>query len=175
MSHDQHDPYYDSVRNERKLADRVMLSLDGYDAGFSRRVSDIFEIDLWLERDRSPMIRGWISQAIRDIVDLYSIGPGSMLANLNLGPDLTSEPDTPNEYRYYPGLSSFSGDQIDEFSLAYKALSANIYNCLTRRLQPYIDEAFELGYQDIACSVFRYLPGVIVLNVRAISPFPDTP
>lgn len=175
MYQDHPGRYYDNVRNEKKLADRIMLGLDGYDTGFAQKVSAIFEIDQWLDRDRSPMLRSWISQAVREIIDMFSIGPGSMMINLNLGPDLGRDLDDPAEFKYYPGMSAFEQDKVDEFVLAYKALAVNIYHCLNSRLQPYIQEAFELGYQDIACSVFRYLPGVIVLNVRAISPYPDTP
>lgn len=175
MSQDQSNQYYNNVHNEKKLADRIMLGLDGFDTGFSKSVSDIFEIDLWMEHERSKMIRGWIDNSVREIIDVFSVGPGTMMSNINLGPDLNIDHLNDDEFRFYPGMRDFPQDKIDEFVLAYKALAANMYHCLNHKLQPYINEAFDLGYQDIACSVYRYLPGVVVLNVRAISPFPDTP
>ncbi len=168
------DPY-SNVRNELKLADRIIIDMDGYDLGFAKACSEIFSIDLWLDGLDSVMLRGWISTAIMEIVTLFTISPGTLYGTINLGPDLSPCRDNRMEYQYYPKLSSYSKEQLEEFSLAYKALAANMYACMNKKLRPYIDKAFELDYSDVACSVFRYAPGLLILNVRAILPFPNTP
>lgn len=163
------------MRNEQKLAERIIIGLDGYDTGFSRACSEIFHIDLWLDGAESVKLRGWITASVHEVINMFSVGPGTMMVAINMGPDLSADPENREEYKMYPGLSSFSKETIDEFVIAYKAFAANMYSSLNKKLEPYILEAFEMGYSDIACSVFRYAPNLLILNVRAITPFPDKP
>lgn len=147
---------------EPLLARRVIIDLDGFDNGFINRVSHILEIDYYKDGALSEKFRKWIEFCIKDIVELFSMNPSTLYGTINIGPD----------FKYLADLGfieeDYSDKQIDEFSIAYKALATNLYYTLTRRLQHLMDKTIDMGFSDMSCTVERYHLGMVILTVRAL-------
>lgn len=153
---------------ERLLAERVIVDLDGFDDGFIRRVCNIFQTDYYKDGASSDTLQGVIAFCVSEIVSLYTVNPTTMFGTINIGPDYQSL------YRDFPMFEDIARDEdLDEFSIAYKAFAANVFYVLSRKLRHLQDEAIELGFSDISCSVNRFKPGLLILNIRAIQEFPN--
>lgn len=153
---------------ERLLADRVIIDLDGFDIGFINRVCSIFHTDYYKDGASSDTIQGVIEFCVKDIVSLYTINPATLFGTINIGPDYAAL------YDEFPMFIEISQDEdLDDFDITYKAFAANVYYVLNRKLQYLQSEAIDLGYSDISCSVNKFKPGLLMLNVKAIQEFTD--
>lgn len=167
-------PYTGNTRPGRMLTEAAIIDLNGFDAEFMRECEKIFQINAWLDGLDGRCVRDWVRQAVSDVVELYTLNPGTLSGTLNMGPD----------YRYFPDLlherdsekTRFEARQYDEFEMAYKAFALNVAHHLTRMTEPFINEALALDYSDVAFTVVRYHPGCVVLAIRAIEPmYPTEP
>lgn len=148
-----------------EIVSRLLIDLRGYDSGFIRKCEEIFEINVRHDKLDGSMLMEWMEYTVSEIVSLFSINPTTLFGTINIGPNLS-------EYR---GIENYSSAQLDEFSLQYKAFATNVYQALSQKLEPYINESIDKGYSDVSCSVARFVPGALLLNMRAIQPFPEHP
>lgn len=163
-----HTSYNDSreLPKEEQIVSRLLIDLNGYDTGFLKKCEEIFEINRYLDGSQAKMLWTWMDITISEIIALYSINPMTLMGTINIGAD----------YRAYEeDMRRYSEEQFEEFNLAYKAFATNVYQHLSVRLERYVNQAIELGYSDIACSVGRYRENALLLNVRGIQPFSTTP
>lgn len=86
-----------------------------------------------------------------------------MFGTLNMGPDV----------RMYRDIGEYSERQIYEFENAYKALATHLTAILSTHLERYQTKAIDMGYSDVSCSVAKYMPGSLLLNMRGIQPFSE--
>lgn len=148
---------------EPLLADRLIIDLDGYDIGFNKRVCDIFEIDYYMDGRDSRLLRDWIEFSVNDIISLFSMNPSTLFGTINIGPDFKKLHEMGMDPKRFDNATQ------ELFSEAYKLFATNIYHVLARKLGNLLSKAIDMGFADISCTVHRYKPGLVVLNVNAMS------
>lgn len=142
--------------------------MNGLDGAFMKKCGEIFEINPWHDGDDGRMLRRWVGECIADIVSYFSINPQTMYGTLNLGPDPNTFRDIFPDHKNPSEISRrFSERQREDFDIAYKVLATNVCAVLSDKLEPYINEAIEEGYEDIVCSVEKYRIGMVIIQVRA--------
>lgn len=124
-------------------------------------MSEIFEIDPWLEGDDSVKLRKWHKQAITDIITWFSISPGSLNGSINAGVDP----------RDYAELEDMNVDQLIKFDGAYKATAIDVVSRLSEKFEREISAAIEDGFSDVEFSVIDYRLGMAIIDIRAIASF----
>lgn len=146
-----------------RLASRLIIDLNGYDAAFLKNCEKIFEIDSVLDGADSKLLMRWVTFAITDILELYTINPDTLYGTINIGPNIKKD---------YPEIyERFSVEQHEEFMLEYKTFATYAYTILGRRLELIISRGIDLGYPDIACHLDKYRPGMLLINVYGIGSF----
>lgn len=153
---------YQSPRSS-EIASRLFIDLKQYDMRFLKDCEQIFEINSKMERHGGRLLREYMEITISEIVALYSMNPLTLMGTLNIGPDV----------RQYPELQSYSQEVQDKFAHAYKSFATRVCSLLVDYLAEYQNKAIDMGYSDVQCSVARYVPGSLLLNMRGISPFPN--
>lgn len=153
---------YRSQRSS-EIVSRLFIDLRRFDLQFMRKCEEIFQINERLDRVGGQMLRDYLDITISEIVSLYSMNPSTIMGTLNIGAD----------FRQYPGLIDQPEEIQEEFNHAYKLFAVRMTEVLTDYLEEYRDKAIDMGYSDVSCSVARYVPGSLLLNMRGIMPFPD--
>lgn len=163
MSH-----FNDTRTRSQRLADRLIIDLRGFDYDFIKSTCDIFHTDYYRDGKDSRNIRDWVQLCISDIVALFSFNPQTIHGTLNIGADLR----TLEREEFQSLRNKVNQDDLEEFNNSYKVLSTNIYYVLSEVLEEQQNRAIDDGYSDIECSMVRYCPGHVVVNVRPVLELP---
>lgn len=145
-----------------EIASRIIIDLRDSDQRFIEDMAGIFQVNYGLDREGSWLLREYTTISVSEIVALYSMNPTTLYGTLNQGPD----------ERQYRGLLGHPEKEIEEFAVAYKSFAVRLSAILATHLESYQNKAIAKGYSDVSCSVAKYIPGSLLLNMRGIQPFP---
>lgn len=135
----------------------VIINFGRIDHDFLKACEAIFEINAYHDPEDGPMLRKWVETAVKEVASYYSLNPDRMNGSLQEGP-------------YFPNYAkledSYSEDQRDRFTMAFRGMALQVFYEFHRKLESQVNKLLADGYEDVYFNVVDYKPGQCAIQLN---------